>query len=335
MEQRIIALFGVVAAAVFIAGCVGQEGQLAFFTGEIAGGEKEEISLSAEHIETARENKDFTLNLLLRPKVDLQDARVDVYDSCLFVNITQQEFFFPKLKANKTEVMKAKYRLGAIDFEQDCELKIRAEYTGNFSVVQTVTVLQEEEFVRVGGLEPIPLTARIVAATHCDLRRLVSEGRFREDLFYRLSVSSLYMPSLRERQTDIPLLAEALLEKIAAKFQCRRLALSGDALQKLLAYDWPGNVRELENVLTRATALAVDTVLTAEDLQLASPGSERQAAVDCGARQTTLAEAEKRHVKTTLDSLRWNITKVAKQLAISPTTLRKKISDYELLNPFT
>ena len=201
--------------------------------------------------------------------------------------------------------------------------------------VKLLRVLQEEEFVRVGGLEPIPLTARIVAATHCDLRRLVSEGRFREDLFYRLSVSSLYMPSLRERQTDIPLLAEALLEKIAAKFQCRKLALSGDALQKLLAYDWPGNVRELENVLTRATALAVDTVLTAEDLQLASPGSERQAAVDCGARQTTLAEAEKRHVKTTLDSLRWNITKVAKQLAISPTTLRKKISDYELLNPFT
>jgi len=159
MEQRIIALFGVVAAAVFIAGCVGQEGQLAFFTGEIAGGEKEEISLSAEHIETARENKDFTLNLLLRPKVDLQDARVDVYDSCLFVNITQQEFFFPKLKANKTEVMKAKYRLGAIDFEQDCELKIRAEYTGNFSVVQTVTVLQEEEFERrdkENSLEQIP-----------------------------------------------------------------------------------------------------------------------------------------------------------------------------------
>lgn len=196
-------------------------------------------------------------------------------------------------------------------------------------------VLQEEEFVRVGGLEPIPFTARIVAATHCDLRRFVSEGRFREDLFYRLSVSSLHMPSLRERRTDIPLLTEALLEKIAAKFQCRKPALSEDALQKLLAYDWPGNVRELENVLTRATALAVDTMLTAEDLQLAPPGRERQAAGDCGARPTTLVEAEKRHVEKTLDSLRWNITQVAKHLAISPTTLRKKIVDYGLLNPFT
>ncbi len=195
-------------------------------------------------------------------------------------------------------------------------------------------VLQEEEFVRVGGLEPIPLTARIVAATHCDLRRLVSEGRFREDLFYRLSVSSLHMPPLRERRTDIPLLAEALLEKIAAKFQCCKPALSEDALQKLLVYDWPGNVRELENVLTRAAVLAVDMMLTAEDLQMTQSGGERVSAGDCGARPTTLAEAEKRHVEKTLASFQWNITKVARQLAISPTTLRKKISDYELLNPF-
>jgi two-component system response regulator AtoC len=196
-------------------------------------------------------------------------------------------------------------------------------------------VLQEEEFVRVGGLEPIPLTARIVAATHCDLQRLVSEGRFREDLFYRLSVSSLHMPPLRERRTDIPLLAEALLEKIAAKFQCRKPTLSDDALQKLLAHDWPGNVRELENVLTRAAVLAVDTMLTAEDLQLAQAGMGKMAPGDCGARPATLADAEKRHVEKTLNSLRWNITKVAKQLAISPTTLRKKISDYCLSNPFT
>ncbi|MDH4332514.1 MAG: sigma-54 dependent transcriptional regulator [Desulfobulbaceae bacterium] len=195
-------------------------------------------------------------------------------------------------------------------------------------------VLQEEEFVRVGGLEPIPLTARIVAATHCDLRRLVSEGRFREDLFYRLSVSSLHLPPLRERRMDIPLLAEALLEKIAAKFQCRKPVLSGDALQKLLEHDWPGNVRELENVLTRAAVLAVDALLTAEDLQLTPSGSERAVAGDCGSRPTTLAEAEKRHVEKTLESLRWNITKVAKQLAISPTTLRKKISDYGLINPY-
>ncbi len=161
MEKRIIALLGVVGLTVFIAGCIGQEGQLAFFTGEIAGGEKEEISLSAEHIETARENKDFTLTLLLKPKENLEDATVKVYDSCLFVNTTQQEFFFPKLKANKTEVMKAKYRLGAIDFEQECELKVKTEYTGNFSVIQTLTVLQEEEFERrdrENTLDQIPKT---------------------------------------------------------------------------------------------------------------------------------------------------------------------------------
>jgi two-component system response regulator AtoC len=180
------------------------------------------------------------------------------------------------------------------------------------------------------GVGALPLTARIVAATIVIATACQAvSGRS----FYRLSLAD--MPPLRERRTDIPLLAEALLEKIAAKFQCRKPTLSDDALQKLFAHDWPGNVRELENVLTRAAVLAVDPMLTAEDLQLAQAGMGKMAPGDCGARPATLADAEKRHVEKTLDSLRWNITKVAKQLAISPTTLRKKISDYGLLNPFT
>ncbi|HET98728.1 MAG TPA: sigma-54-dependent Fis family transcriptional regulator [Desulfurivibrio alkaliphilus] len=193
-------------------------------------------------------------------------------------------------------------------------------------------VLQEEEFVRVGGLDTIPLRARMVAATHCDLPTLVREGRFREDLFYRLSVSMLRIPPLRERRSDIPLLVEALLAKIAAKLQCAKPRLDDGAIRRLLAHNWPGNVRELENVLTRAVALAVDSVLTADDLQLlASDGS---LAVEEPELPLTLAEAEKVHVEKTLLGLRWNISRAARQLDVSPTTLRKKISDYHLVNPY-
>jgi len=195
-------------------------------------------------------------------------------------------------------------------------------------------VLQEEEFVRVGGLESIPFTARVIAATHWDLHQLVNEGRFRKDLFYRLSVSSLYMPALRERRNDIPLLVDALLAKIATKMQCAMPTLTEDAMQKLLAYDWPGNVRELENVLTRAIALATDKVFTAEELQLFLP-EQASPAASAEFVAVTLAEAEKTHLEKTLIALQWNITKSARQLAISPTTLRKKIADYGIENPFS
>lgn len=199
-------------------------------------------------------------------------------------------------------------------------------------------VLQEEEFVRVGGLEPIRLRARMVAATHWDLRKLVDEGRFRKDLYYRLSVSTLHLPPLRERLEDIPLLVDALLTKITNKLHSRRPTVTEGAMQRLMAYDWPGNVRELENVLTRCVAMAIDTVITVEDLRLLmSPPQERAI---CGVEvkgenePVTLAEAEKRHVERVLTAMRWNITQSAKRLAISPTTLRKKIADYNIVNPF-
>lgn len=194
-------------------------------------------------------------------------------------------------------------------------------------------VLQEEEFVRVGGLDPIPLAARVVAATHCNLEQLVREGRFRQDLYYRLSVSTLQLPSLRERRQDIPLLVDALLDKIAVRFQCGKPVLDKGAVEKLIAYDWPGNVRELENVLTRSVVLATDTILAADDLRLMSSGAGSGGG-RAVAEPVTLAEAERLHVEKTLTGLQWNITRSARQLAISPTTLRKKISDYNIVNPF-
>ena len=188
-------------------------------------------------------------------------------------------------------------------------------------------VLQEGDFVRVGGLTPIQLTARIIAATHCDLEQMVKTGVFRKDLFYRLSVAALDMPTLRERRADIPLLVEFLLRKIRWKLQCQVSSISKEALDFLAGCDWPGNVRELENILTRAVALAKSPMLNREDLQFPMRAGQNCAAM---AQALTLAEAEKQHIEKVLAITQWNITHSARMLEISPTTLRKKIADFRL-----
>jgi DNA-binding NtrC family response regulator len=117
-------------------------------------------------------------------------------------------------------------------------------------------VIQEREFMRLGGVEMIKVDVRIVAATNVELRRMVEEGKFREDLFYRLHVITVQLPPLRERREDIPLLAQHFLEKYSAENSKPRLDLTPEALDLLLEYDWPGNVRELENVIERAVVLS-------------------------------------------------------------------------------
>src|SRR3954467_3546949 len=116
-------------------------------------------------------------------------------------------------------------------------------------------VIQEREFMRLGGVENIKVDVRIIAATNVDLRRMMEEGRFREDLYYRLHVITIQLPSLRERKDDVPLLAQHFLEKYGQENNKPGLELSAEALDLLSDYDWPGNVRELENVIERATVL--------------------------------------------------------------------------------
>lgn len=188
-------------------------------------------------------------------------------------------------------------------------------------------VLQEGEFVRVGGLETIPLKARIIAATHCDLEEMVEEKTFRQDLFYRLNVTSLNIPPLRDRIQDIPLLVESLVSKICTRLKCNNVTIDKTALGKMIGHDWPGNVRELENILTRSIALCRDNLLLAEDIHWQQTEDRLRET----ARTTeTLADAEKRHIEKALLENDWNITHTAQKLAISPTTLRKKINDFNL-----
>ncbi|OKY74834.1 MAG: hypothetical protein BM485_11390 [Desulfobulbaceae bacterium DB1] len=225
--------------------------------------------------------------------------------------------------AEKTKIGKLEFAgEGTVFFDEIGDMPLNLQS-------KLLRVLQEEEFVRVGGLETIPQKARIIAATHRNLESMVADGDFRQDLFYRLNVSPLYIPPLRERRRDIPLLINRLLVKICAKLQSQPVSVNEHAMAKMIDYDWPGNVRELENVLTRAVALSRDNKILAEDIawqpQMAT-GQNPTMAND----STTLAEAEKQHIENALLRHEWNITHTAQKLAISPTTLRKKITDFNI-----
>jgi two-component system, NtrC family, response regulator PilR len=132
--------------------------------------------------------------------------------------------------------------------------------------VKLLRVLQERRFRRVGGLEELTADIRVIAATNTDLARAVAEGRFREDLYYRINVIPIALPPLRERREDIPLLAEHFLAKYAEQMGKTVGSISRDALQLLERYDWPGNIRELENVMERAVALEASPAILADSL---------------------------------------------------------------------
>lgn len=190
--------------------------------------------------------------------------------------------------------------------------------------------LQEGQFVRVGGVAPIQSNARIIAATNRDLKAMVAEGKFREDLYFRLKVITIYMPSLVDRRSDIPELAHFLLEKIAARTALPPRTLSRNAISELMKRDWPGNVRELENTLTRAALMSKSTVLSEEDIALALDGDHCQPSAERSVK--TMAEVERNHILYALESYDWNLGNTCQALQISRPTLRAKIKAFGLSN---
>jgi DNA-binding NtrC family response regulator len=129
-------------------------------------------------------------------------------------------------------------------------------------------VLEEREVRPIGGREPIPIDVRVISATHRDLKKMVAEGRFRQDLYYRLNVFTLDLPPVRERKEDIPLLVERFLEDYAEEAKQPPKRLDAAALKKLLSHNWPGNVREVKNVVERASLLAKGDVIKEDELEL-------------------------------------------------------------------
>ena len=199
-------------------------------------------------------------------------------------------------------------------------------------------VIQESEIDRLGGKDPIPVDARIVATTNSDLKKCIQEKKFREDLYYRLNVIPVRVPPLRERKGDIPVLAEHFLSKYAAENGKRKPALPGDTLAALAAYPWPGNVRELENVIERAVLVCQGSALLPGHLALdcgettaGDPVSPAEASPPCSAdAPATLRDMEKNLIFSTLKQVKGNKTKASEILGISVRTMRNKLNEYKL-----
>jgi two-component system response regulator PilR (NtrC family) len=207
--------------------------------------------------------------------------------------------------------------------------------------VKLLRVIQEKTVRPVGGSTELPVDVRILSATHKNLSRLVDEGKFRHDLFYRINVIELPVPPLRDRRDDIPQIARAVLQRLAADLGEPALRMSPEAEQRLSAYAFPGNVRELENILERAVALSEGAVIQASDLMLPQASASTPAAAPMAkggldlerlARTSTesgLPEAlellEREAIQKALEACRYNKTKTAAHLGITFRALRYKL----------
>ena len=185
--------------------------------------------------------------------------------------------------------------------------------------------LQERVIERVGGRQEIPVDVRIVCATHQDLKQLTTEGRFREDLYYRLAEIVVNIPPLRERVGDAALLAHAFVKRFASEHNRRSLTLAEDAVRAVEAHPWPGNIRELENCIKRAVIMADGNQITADDLGLTAPEAESDASLDL---RTVRDEAEKKAVIAALARSNGNVLRAAELLGVSRPTL------YDLMHRF-
>jgi len=208
--------------------------------------------------------------------------------------------------------------------------------------VKILRALQERRIDRIGGVRPIEVDVRVIAATNVDLKQAVDDGTFREDLFYRLNVIPIHLPALRERADDIPLLVEHFLRKFNERLGKDVRRVDPEALAALLEYGWPGNIRELENLMERSVLLAEGDTIGVSDL----PGLREYATVSQSAIAGSLddlglkeyvrvhtAKLERARIHRVLGAEEGNVTRAAKRLGISRKSLQTKMKDYGLRDP--
>jgi two-component system response regulator AtoC len=201
--------------------------------------------------------------------------------------------------------------------------------------VKLLRVLQEREFERVGGTRAIPLDARIILATNVDLKQAVAQGKFREDLYYRLAVMPITVPPLRERREDIPLLVQHFIRRYSQELNRRLDGVSPEALTVLAEYSWPGNIRELQNVMERLAGVVDGPLVGLEDLPLDVVLPEQRR----GQRAAGLAlyeasdEFERQIAERVLERVRWNVSAAARVLGVHRNSLKLKIARWGLRRP--
>lgn len=193
--------------------------------------------------------------------------------------------------------------------------------------VKLLRFLQEHQINRLGGKEPISVDARILAATHVDLQKAMSEGRFREDLYYRLCVVTIPIPALRERGADIVLLAKTFLSKCAEEQQRPLKGFTSEAIEALTIHHWPGNVRELENKVKRAVVMAEGRYVTPENLELTDASVRVEGSTTLRASRDS---RERDLVRLAMEKAEGNVTRAAAELGISRPTLYQLLGRYGL-----
>lgn len=194
--------------------------------------------------------------------------------------------------------------------------------------VELLTVIETKKFSRVGGNEVITSDFRVIAATNESLEELVKEGRFREDLYYRLNVFTLFIPPLRERKSDIPVLTEYFLKKFCNMMNKSLKTVSPEAVDFLMKYQWNGNVRELENAVERAVVVSKKDILSIDDFSFLTLKEEEKTETGI-----TLEEVEKKYIISVLEQTGWNISKAAEILGIDRVTIYNKVNKYGLKKP--
>jgi len=190
--------------------------------------------------------------------------------------------------------------------------------------VNLLRVLEEKKITSIGSREPVDVDFRLISATRRDLEREISDGKFREDFFYRINVIKIEISPLRKRKEDIPLLVDHFLEKYSQETTKRVDHVTRDAMTLLKRYDWPGNVRELENVIERAVVLSKSRTLGVEDFSFIQPTGMQFP------ESLSLREMEKMYIQKILEENSWNVTQAAKVLGINRVTLHKMIKRYNL-----
>ena len=196
--------------------------------------------------------------------------------------------------------------------------------------VKLLRVLQEREFERVGGTRTIKVDIRLLTATNRNLEDMITQGLFRQDLFYRLNVLQLEMPPLRQRPEDVPLLAKYFAARYGEKCNRRITAISLEAQKRLLSYDWPGNVRELENAIERAVVLGTTDLILLEDLPEAILETETRTMAAPTKYHEAVAETKKQIILQAMDQTKGNYTDAAKLLGVHPNYLHRLIRNLNL-----
>ncbi len=263
----------------------------------------------------------------LSPRAD--NPFIAVHCAALADTLLESELFGHERGAftGATETRKGRFELadgGTLFLDEIGEIEPATQ-------VKLLRVLEERNFERVGGMQKIEVDPRLLAATNRDLRQMVEEGRFREDLFFRLNVVQVTLPPLRRRREDIPMLLHHFLKEFREENAKELDGFTAEALDSLTQYAWPGNIRELRNVMERMVVLSRGDKLSLRDVPLEIKEGKAPAASSGSLKgATSMQEAEKKMIMQALSDNRSNRTRAAEQLGISRRTLHRKLHEFQL-----